>query len=128
MLNGQPISLERPARRYSREPRRLPPRQGVGELEALVARAETVRFGLLGFEIIGRLMDNESRVPQRTISIYWTATLHGVVDQVRTAFAELMGELAENTPPYMTPTTDQVDRAVHVATGDPAAPQAHVGL
>lgn len=131
MLTGQPISSrDLPDGIREELGDELLLRQGVGELEALAARGETMRFGPPGFEIIGQLMDNESRVQQRTTAIYWTvtpATLHGVVDQVRTALAELVGELGESTPSDTPPATDQVNQAVRAATSDEAGPQANLG-
>jgi len=95
--------------------------QGIGEVQALIdhhASGEALRFGLPDERLIARLMDRASKDPsQRITSIYWSvsvSSLTGVVDQVRTRLAELLGELRASTPEGITPAAADVAAAVNV--------------
>lgn len=95
--------------------------QGIGEVQALIdhhASGEAVRFGLPDERVIARLMDRASQDAfQRVTAIYWSvsvSSLSGVVDQVRTRLAELLGELRASTPDGLTPAAADVAAAVNV--------------
>jgi len=97
-------------------------RQGVGELEALIITHEdtkTIRLVLPGEQIITRLMDHAAGLTnQRITNAYWavsTAALTGVLDQVRTRMAQMLGELRAVTPPGAAlPSTADANRAISV--------------
>lgn len=66
------------------------------------------------------LWNSESRVPfQHIQSVYWSVsvtTLHGVVDQVRTALTELVAEMRAGTPhDQELPSAEVTNQAVSVA-------------
>lgn len=94
-------------------------RQGVGELEAWAQRSEAILIVVPGAEIIGAHLDRASGNPfQQIHSIYWAImpeTIAGVLDKIRTALAELIGELIVATPANSIPTAEQATQAVNVA-------------
>lgn len=80
-------------------------RQGVGELEALVISnddTKTIQMMLPAAMILANVIDHESgRRDQKVTSIYWavsTASVTGILDQVRTRMAQMLGELRAVTP------------------------------
>jgi len=99
--------------------------QGIGQLEAMAASADSSEDGALklslpGASEIGSLMDQKSGDPfQQITALYWSISgvaIHGVLDQVRTTLAELVAEMRAVTPSSSAmPTAGAVDRAVNVA-------------
>lgn len=78
-------------------------RMGIGELEDLARRDEkSVKLTLPRASLIMRMMNFEAGNPfQQIHSIYWNisvSTIRGVVENVRTALAELVGELLQSGP------------------------------
>lgn len=101
-------------------PEELPIRVGVGELESWAKSGKAILIAVPGAEIIGQHIDRESRDPfQHIHRIYWSvspAVIIGILDQVKTALAELVGELIAGTPSSQdNPTAEQAARAVNVA-------------
>ena len=98
-------------------------RQGVGELEALVAShdsGESIKMLFPGADIIGRLIDDGSGNPYQNIhNIYWAvarSAFQGLLDNVRTTLAELITELVAGLQPGQEmPTAEQANSAVNVA-------------
>jgi AbiTii len=93
-------------------------RDGVGNLEALVKRDEIKLQPPMASDLV-RLMNHESENPyQHIVSLYWgvsPAALHGVLDQIRTALTQLVGELRANVPEHdAVPSADAVNQAVNV--------------
>lgn len=95
---------------------------GVGELEALVERAEdnSVKLSLPGAAELAVFMNREAGDPYQTVmALYWkvhTASIVGVLDHVRTTLAELIGEMRAGTPEgESVPTGEVADQAVQVA-------------
>lgn len=96
--------------------------QGIGEIQAMVegvGEGKTVRIALPGERALAQLMDSASGNPYQHINaIYWSvgvAALEGLVDQVRTRLAELLGELRAVTPANAEmPTATQAAAAVNV--------------
>jgi len=96
--------------------------QGVGEIQALIANAgdgKLVRIGLPGERMLAQMIDRDLGDPfQRISAIYWsvsTSALQGLVDQIRTRLAELLGELRAGTPATAdVPTAAQAANAVNV--------------
>ena len=118
-VTGQPLpsgSLPDFAKEITEE---FPVRQGVGELEAWVQKGKTVNIAVPGSEVIGAHIDRASGNPwQKIYSIYWAISpevLAGVLDRIRTALAELIGELIVAEPTSGTPTPEQAAQAVNVA-------------
>ncbi|MYV94033.1 hypothetical protein [Streptomyces sp. SID1034] len=105
-------------------------RNGISEMEAMAARSAAdhahVRLSLPGGIDLARALDAASGRPYQHISeIYWSvssAALQGLVDQVRTTIAELVGELRAAMPDdSQTPTPEQMDHAIRVVVhGDRA--------
>ncbi len=99
--------------------------QGIGQLEAMAASADSSEDGTLSLWLpvaseIGSLMDKNSGNPfQQTTALYWSISgvaIHGVLDQVRTTLAELVAEMRADTPSSSAmPTAGAVDQAVNVA-------------
>src|SRR5204863_3164545 len=97
----------------------FPLRQGVGELEALVKNKNPdkgIHFSLpMAAEIAG-LIDSQSGNPWQHINaLYWSvlpAVIHGVLDNIRTTLAELVGTMPRDQD---VPTPDQAHQAVQVA-------------
>lgn len=99
-------------------------RLGIGEIEAMIRQAEAkdgfVRLGMPGGAELARMMTHELGNPYRGVSrIYRSvaaASLRGVVDAVRTALAELVGELRAGMPEdAQVPSTELADQALQVA-------------
>jgi hypothetical protein len=95
--------------------------QGVGEVQAMAAGRDdkTVRIALPGERYLAHLIDEASGNPWQHINaIYWsvsTAALEGIVDQIKTRLAELLGELRAATPTDADmPTADNATNAVNV--------------
>jgi hypothetical protein len=108
MVRGQPISaLDLPefARDLITDQMHLT--QGIGEIEAWITQAESgdgfVRLSPPGAAELAGLWTHKLGNPYQSVGrVYWcvsAATLRGVVDAVRTALAELLGELRAGTPP-----------------------------
>lgn len=101
-------------------PEALPIRVGVGELEAWVQNGKPILIALPGADVIGDYFDRSSDNPfQKIHRIYWSvspAVIIGILDQVKTALAELIGELIAGTPGSRdVPTPEQAAQAVSVA-------------
>jgi len=98
----------------------VPFHQGIGEIEALVSKAESfVKLTPPAANSLARYMDQENGIPHQQIQrIYWsvsTTAISGIVDQVKTRLAELLGELREVTPEHAdTPSPDQAAHAVNI--------------
>lgn len=99
-------------------------RQGAGEIEELVKRAEStddaVKFSLPMGADLAQLMGGQGQV---VLAVYWSiapAALRGVLDQVRTALAQLVAELrATMTDKDSLPSADEATQAIHfVVTGN----------
>jgi hypothetical protein len=95
--------------------------QGIGEIEAMVARGSAkdgaVELAPSQGALLVRYMNSESPAYQAISDLYWSVsvvTLAGVVDQVRTTLAELLAELRHATPPTATPTAEVAAQAVNV--------------
>jgi len=96
--------------------------QGIGEIQALVlghSGDNAVRIALPGERVLAHLIDKRAAQPfQQTNAIYWsvsTSALEGLIDQVRTRLAELLGELRAVTPANVdVPTAAQASNAVNV--------------
>jgi hypothetical protein len=125
-VTGQRISpnqLPDVVRKYVGEEVEL--RSGVGEIEALILQTETsshkaVHLSLPGGADVARLMNHEIGDPyQQITSVYWsvnTASLRGVIDQVRTTLAELVAELRAGMPAGQElPSPDLATQAVNIA-------------
>jgi len=99
-------------------------RSGIGELEALAKRYEatneSAHLSLPGGADIVRLMNYEigDRF-QRVMEVYWAVSgpaLQGIVDGVRTALVELIGELLAGMPEGQdVPSAELTNQAVNVA-------------
>lgn len=96
--------------------------QGIGEIQSMIdtrGDATTIRVALPGQTYIASLIDEASGNPyQHVTDIYWNVSvtaLEGIVDQVKTRLAELLGELrAATSPNQEVPTHDQAAHAVNV--------------
>lgn len=95
-------------------------RQGAGELEALLDRGnDSIKFAVPNFHIVARKMDEHSGNPlQRITAMYWqvsTSTVAAILDETRTALAQVVAELRRSLGPSDTlPSSDATDRAVSV--------------
>lgn len=103
--------------------------QGIGGLEALIDQSADKGYLDLSLPMaaeLGRMMDHVSDNPYQQITgLYWTvstASVRGIVDQVKTTLAELVAELRAGLPDEAdVPTAAAADQAVHVAVhGDKA--------
>lgn len=99
-------------------------RQGIGEIEALIAQGErgggVIRVGVPMGSEIARLMNADLQREYSSIErIYWTvvpAAVRGVTDQVRTALTQLVAELRASMPrDESLPSSDAVHQAIQVA-------------
>ncbi|PPF23354.1 hypothetical protein C5C42_17225 [Rathayibacter sp. AY1F7] len=96
--------------------------QGIGEIQAMVAGGGdngAVRITLPQERLIAQWMDNTSgNRHQKITAVYWSLNvnaLEGLLDQVRTRLAELLGELRSVTPPTAdAPTAAQAAQAVNI--------------
>jgi hypothetical protein len=96
--------------------------QGIGELQSLVREADEsrgIQISLPAERMIARLMEKQVGDPYQHISaLYWMvsrSSVEGLIDQVRTRLAELLGELRAVTPARADgPTADQASNAVNV--------------
>ncbi|MFJ4866537.1 hypothetical protein [Streptomyces sp. NPDC088748] len=103
----------------------LPLRMGVGELEAAARRIvesdTALKLSLPGAADLVQYMNHDIGNPRQQITeLYWAVAapaLIGVIDQVRTALADLMGELRATMAPDdgNLPTPDQIGQALNVA-------------
>ena len=99
-----PLSLPELVHEHVRETYTL--RSGVGEIEALIAQAQTkggyVNLSIPSAADLGRLMDQQSGNPYQHIdSLYWSISevaLRNIADQIRTTLAELVAELRAVMP------------------------------
>jgi hypothetical protein len=98
-------------------------RQGVRELDALANStngSEGIHFSLpMGAEIASVMDAQSGNSWQHINALYWSimpAVIHGVLDNVRTALAELVSELIGTMPnDQQVPTPEQAHQAVGVA-------------
>ncbi len=91
--------------------------QGVGELEAVTAQGQSVRFQLPGADLLRAEMDREvGEEFQQITSLYWAVpvpTIAGALDRIRTTLAELLSEIVSVMPEGANePTAAQADHAV----------------
>ncbi|MGB4137942.1 MAG: hypothetical protein WA971_15355 [Microbacterium sp.] len=115
-----PHELPEPAREHITN--QVPFFQGIGEIHAMAEshdESKTVRIALPGERVLAHLIDKASGNPYQHINaIYWsvsTVALEGLVDQVRTRLAELLGELRAVTPTGAdVPTAAQAANAVNI--------------
>jgi hypothetical protein len=118
-VTGQPLASGSLPDFASELSEQFPVRQGVGELEAWVRADKAIHVMIPGAEIIGAHFDRASGNPwQKIHSIYWSISpvvFAGVLDRVKTALAELVGELVVSTPGDRNPTPEQAAQAVNVA-------------
>jgi hypothetical protein len=98
--------------------------QGVGEIEALIRQAEAddgfATLGVPGGADLARFMTHELGDRYRTVGrVYWrvsAAGLRGAIDAIRTALAELVGELRAGLPEgEHVPSPELADQAIQVA-------------
>lgn len=97
-------------------------RHGVGEIEAMKdcgGDGNTVRFTLPDEMTLARMIDDSSGNPyQHITNIYWSVSitaLAGIIDQIKTRLAELIGELRAVTPRGKdVPSPIQTSNAVHI--------------
>ena len=96
----------------------------IGELEEYLHRDEKfARFTMQNSPMIVRLMNSENQHSfQQVHELYWEVSIpavRGVVGNVRTSLAELVGELRANLPAgENTPTREAADQAVElIVTG-----------
>lgn len=93
-------------------------RQGLGELEAHArCHNDTVRFTRESGSQIVKMMNYDLRSSPRMVhTLYWEVSrqaVEGIVEQVRTSLAELVGELLATLPPDAdTPSKQAADQAV----------------
>lgn len=105
IIKGQPIALSQlPDFVQGKIREEVELRGGVGEIEALVHRAEVegevIKLSLPMGADLARLMNADLR-GQQIMSIYWSlapAAVRGVLDQIRTALTLLVAELRANMP------------------------------
>jgi hypothetical protein len=102
----------------------LPLRMGIGELEAAARRGlesgTTLKLSLPQAADLVRFMNHDIGNPHQQITeLYWAVAapaLIGVIDQVRTALANLVGELRAMSPDDGNlPTPEQIGQAMNVA-------------
>ncbi|MGP4085563.1 AbiTii domain-containing protein [Streptomyces sp. KR55] len=103
----------------------LPLRMGVGELEAAARRVmdsdKPLRLALPQSADLVRVMNHEIGNPRQQITeLHWgvaAPALMGVLDQVRTALADLVGELRAtmSSDDDNLPTPEQIGQAMNVA-------------
>lgn len=122
MIRGQQIAVSSlPEFTRGHIDEEFPLRSGVAELEAMSRGKETsLKLALPGAAEIARIMNAQAQNPFQHIDrLYWhvsTIAVAGVVDQVRTVLAELVGELRASMPPgRSTPTAEQTAQAIHIA-------------
>lgn len=101
-------------------PEELPIRVGIGELEAWAQNGKSIPIAIPGADLVGDYFDRSSGNPlQKIHRIYWSVSpvvVVGILDQVKTALAELIGELIAAIPDSQdTPTPEQAAQAVNVA-------------
>ncbi|MEV7135839.1 hypothetical protein AB0N24_23515 [Arthrobacter sp. NPDC093128] len=96
-------------------------RQGIGEIQSMISACgadQSMRFALPGETILAKLMFLESGKTRQVASLYWTVSataLEGIVDQVKTRLAELLGELRAATPPHREiPTSAEAANAFNI--------------
>jgi hypothetical protein len=79
-------------------------RDGIGEIEAMITSAKdnSISLSFPAANDLARWMDHASGNPyQQILNIYWSisaSNLMGIVDQVKSKLAELIGELRAGTP------------------------------
>ncbi|MCF7553758.1 hypothetical protein [Pseudonocardia sp. WMMC193] len=109
----------------------LPLLQPLAQLEAMATRDKPTQLVLPGATIIMEAIDKASGSPfQHCTALYWSLApevIRGVVGQVRTAVAELVGELLAALPAGEAPTRDATDQAVSYALGN-IGNRAHVTI
>ncbi|MFB6553554.1 hypothetical protein [Streptomyces sp. NPDC056405] len=102
----------------------LPLRMGIGELEAAARRVvesdTPLKLSLPQAADLVRVMNHNIGNPHQQITeLYWAVAapaLMGVLDQVRTALADLVGELRAMSPDDANlPTPEQIGQALNVA-------------
>jgi hypothetical protein len=110
-----PSSLPDFAREHISE--RLELRQGVGDLQALIAQDQIKLQPQMAADL-ARIMNSESGPYQHIVSLYWSvspAALTGVLDQVRTALTQLVAEMTAAMPVGQDlPSAAAADNAVQV--------------
>lgn len=94
-------------------------RDGIGSIEALLQQPE-IRLAPRMASDLAHYMNQQSDNPyQQITALYWlvsSATVRGVLDQVRTALTQLVAELRATTPRGQgVPSADAANQAVSVA-------------
>lgn len=91
---------------------------GVGELEGLGARNSEIKFSLPMAADLAAYMNTESDDFQQITDLYWSVSssaIAGVIDQIRTALAELVSEMRAALPAGQTePGAQEAQQAVNV--------------
>jgi hypothetical protein len=125
VVKGQPISSRfLPDFVAEHVTERLELRKGVGELEALAASHEatgdSIKLSIPDGTMIASYMNQVNGDPYQQIqAIYWSiapAVVRGVIDNVRTALAELVAELRAGLPEGEdVPSADLANQAINIA-------------
>ncbi|WP_432127507.1 hypothetical protein [Streptomyces sp. bgisy082] len=125
-VRGQQISPEQlPEFARDQISNELPLRMGIGELEAAARRVsgsdDVLKLQHAQAAELVRFMNHDIGNPRQNITeLYWAVAspaLMGVLDQVRTALADLVGELRATMSPAddTLPTSEQIGQALNVA-------------
>lgn len=93
-------------------------RNGIAELEAFASKSETLSLALPNGTLIAKLMSARLQQPFQGVErVYWAvgpASFHGVVEAIRTALADLVGEMLRVLPSEdETPPKELADQAVN---------------
>lgn len=96
-------------------------RQGIAEIQSMIKACgedQSIRLGLPAETMLMRIMSRGSNGARQVTGLYWTVSitvLEGMVDQVKTRLAELLGELRAATPPNReVPTPAETTNAVNI--------------
>ncbi|NUU06188.1 hypothetical protein HNO83_07470 [Leifsonia sp. C5G2] len=99
---------------------------GVGEVQAAIELHKNegvVQLQVPGAPVLAQMIDHGNPF-QRTTAVYWsvsTSAMAGLLDQIRTRLAELIGELRAASPTTELPTAQQADNAVNLVINGPGA-------
>lgn len=99
---------------------RVPIRFGVGEIQSAIDAhrdERTVQLQVPGASVLAQIIDHGNPY-QHTTAVYWAVSvsaLEGLLDQIKTRLAELIGELRSMTSPQQEiPTASQATNAVNL--------------
>jgi hypothetical protein len=125
VIKGQPISARfLPDFVAEHISERLELRQGVGQLEALAASRDatddSIKLSIPDGTTVASYMNSKNDNPyQRIQAIYWSvapAVVRGVIDNIRTALAEIVAELRAGLPEgEEVPSADLANQAINIA-------------